>query len=257
MSFAKSKIVYPVTKTDAVVETYFNTQVPEPYRWLENDTAKTTIAWVNEQNKVTQNYLSAIPFRDALKSRLREINNYPKYGVPSKKHGYFYFYNNNGLQNQSVLYRSKTDNCTQELVLDPNTLSADGTVSLNAVEISANGKYLAYSISRSGSDWNEIYVMDLDSKKLLGDVVKWVKFSGISWQGNGFYYSAYDAPKAGKEYSGKNEYHKIFYHQLGETQEQDKLIFENKEFPLRNCGAGISDDERFLFISETESTSGN
>jgi prolyl oligopeptidase len=185
------------------------------------------------------------------------LTNYPKYGTPFKKNGMYYFYTNNGLQNQSVLYRSATENGVAELVLDPNKLSTDGTVALNAVEFSNNGKYLAYSISRSGSDWNEIYVMDLASKQLLPDVIKWVKFSGIAWKGDGFFYSAYSAPEAGKEYSGKNEFHKVFYHKLGDVQGGDQIVFENKEHPLRNCGASVSEDESYLFITETETTTGN
>jgi len=252
-----SKLVYPTAKKDKVVDTYFGTQVSEPYRWLENDTSKATGVWVKAQNKLTYSYLDQIPFRSALKDRIRELTNYPKYGTPFKKKNHFYFYNNNGLQNQSVLYRSATVNGEPELVLDPNKLSNDGTVALNGVEFSTDGKYLAYSISRSGSDWNEIYVMDLTTKQLLPDVIKWVKFSGIAWKGDGFYYSAYNAPEAGKEYSGKNEYHKVFYHQLGEAQTADKIVFENKEHPLRNCGASVSDDEKYLFITETETTTGN
>ncbi len=254
---AASKLAYPKAKKDKIVETYFGKQVSVPYRWLENDTSKATGAWVKAQNGLTYSYLNQIPFRTALKDRIRELTNYPKYGTPFKKNGFFYFYNNNGLQNQSVLYRSKTSNGEPELVLDPNKLSADGTVALNTVEFSADGKYLAYSISRSGSDWNEIYVMSLITKQLLPDVIKWVKFSGIAWKGDGFYYSAYNAPEAGKEYSGKNEYHKVFYHKMGEAQSADKIVFENKEHPLRNCGASVSDDEKYLFITETETTTGN
>lgn len=255
--FAKQKPVYPATRMDNVTDTYFGTTVKEPYRWLEDDKSAETMDWVKKQNAVTYKYLSQIPFRDAVKSRIRTITNYPKLSAPSKKKDFYYFYKNDGLQNQSALYRSATENGAAELVLDPNKLSADGTVALNTVELSHDGKYLAYSIARSGSDWNEIYVMDLATKQLMGDVIKWVKFSGIAWQGDGFYYSAYDAPVAGKELSGKNEYHKIYYHTVGQEQKNDKLIFENKEHPLRNCMASVSDDEKYLFITETESTSGN
>ncbi len=156
-----------------------------------------------------------------------------------------------------MLYSQASLDAEPEVLLDPNKLSDDGTVALSQIAFSNNGKYLAYSIARSGSDWNEIYIMDLATKTLLKDVIKWVKFSGIAWQADGFYYSAYDAPVAGKEFSNKNEYHKIYFHKVGDPQTADKLVFENKKFPLRNCGAAVTDDEKYLVISETESTSGN
>lgn len=254
---AASKIIYPQTKTENVVDTYFDSKVSEPYRWLENDRSPETLEWVTVQNKLTTDYLSHIPYRETLKNRIKEISNYPKYGVPFMKNNKKYFYKNNGLQNQSVLYVTDEATHTSKVVLDPNKLSADGTVALNIVEFSNNGKYLAYSIARSGSDWNEIYVMDLETNKLLTDVIKWVKFSGIAWKGDGFYYSAYDAPVAGKEYSNKNEFHKIYYHKIGENQNVDNLVFENNKYALRNCTASTSDDEKYLFITETESTTGN
>lgn len=251
------KLNYPITQKEDVTDTYFGTEVADPYRWLENDTSAATEAWVKAQNAVTFDYLDKIPFRNQLKEHLTKLMNYPKYGSPFKKNGVYYFYKNDGLQNQSVLYRLTSLDAEPEVLLDPNLLSADGTVALSGMSFSNDGKYLAYSISKSGSDWNEIYVMNLADKKLLADVIQWVKFSGIAWQGNGFYYSAYDAPKKGSELSSKNEFHKIFFHRIGESQQQDKLIFENPDFPLRNCGASVSEDEKFLFISETESTSGN
>ena len=253
----KPTVEYPQTRMDTITDTYFGEVVADPYRWLEDDRSAETEAWVVEQNKVTYGYLEQIPFRGALKNRLTELMDYPKYGSPSKVAGKYYFYKNNGLQNQSVMYELDSLNAEPSVVLDPNTLSEDGTVALSGVAFSKDGKYLAYSIARSGSDWNEIYVMDVASRTLLSDKIEWVKFSGISWQGDGFYYSAYSKPEAGKEFSNKNEYHKVFYHQLGNTQSQDQIVFENKEFPLRNVGAGVSEDEKFLFILETESTSGN
>lgn len=254
-SFGQLK--YPQTAKVDTVDTYFGVQVKDPYRWLENDRSPETEAWVKAQNAVTHAYLDKIPFREALKNRLTELTNYPKYSSPMKKKGVYYFFMNNGLQNQSVLYRQTTLTAQPELLLDPNTLSADGTVALSSMGISNNGKYLAYSVARAGSDWNEIYVMDLTSKKLLDNHIQWVKFSGISWQGDGFYYSAYDAPQPGKELSKINEYHKVFFHRIGTSQKEDRLIFENKEFPLRNCAAGVTDDEKYMFVYETESTSGN
>lgn len=251
------KINYPITQKEDVTDTYYGTEVADPYRWLENDTSAATEAWVKVQNAVTFDYLDKIPFRNQLKEHLTELMNYPKYGSPFKKNGVYYFYKNDGLQNQSVLYRMTSLDAEPEVLLDPNKLSADGTVALSQLSFSKDGNYMAYSISKSGSDWNEIYVMNLADKHLLTDVIKWVKFSGIAWQGNGFYYSAYDAPKKGSELSSKNEFHKIFFHKIGETQQQDKLIFENPDYPLRNCAASVSEDEKMLFIVETESTSGN
>lgn len=251
------RITYPKTPTVDSVHVYFGDTVPEPYAWLENDTAAETEKWVKSQNEVTQSYLAKIPFRDALKNRLAALNNYPKYGSPFKKHGVYYFFKNDGLQNQSVLYSQVSLDAEPQVLLDPNKLSDDGTVALSNLAFSNDGKYLAYAISRSGSDWKEIYVMDIATKQLLKDEVKWVKFGEISWQGDGFYYSAYDAPQAGKEYSNKNEYHKIYFHKLGQNQSEDILIHENKNFPLRNFSADVTDDEEYLFIYETESTSGN
>jgi prolyl oligopeptidase len=254
---SSGQIRYPKTAKVDSANTYFGVEVKEPYRWLENDKAPETEVWVKAQNEVTYGYLSKIPFREGLKRRLTELMDYPKYGSPSKKNGKYYFYKNDGLQNQSVLYRQASLTADPEVLLDPNLLSKDGTVALSSIALSNDGKYLAYSIARAGSDWNEIYVMDLATKQLLGDHIRWVKFSGISWQGDGFYYSAYDAPQAGKELSKINEYHKVFFHKVGTLQQEDNLIFENKEFPLRNVGGGVTEDERFLIISETESTSGN
>jgi len=256
-AFSQSKIKYPKTAKDNVVDTYFGVQVKEPYRWLENDTSTATSAWVKEQNKVTKDYLSQIPFRNKLKERLTALYNYPKYGSPFKKNGQYYYYKNNGLQNQSVLYHQKTLSSEPEMLLDPNTLSSDGTVALSSVAFSKDGKYLGYAIARSGSDWNEIFVMDVATRKLLSDHIKWSKSSQIAWQGNGFYYSAFDAPEAGKEYSNKNEYEKVYFHTVGQDQSQDKLIYEDKQHALRECYASVTDDEKFLFVSITETTTGN
>lgn len=253
----QANIRYPETRKDTTTDNYFGTKVSDPYRWLEDDRSAETEAWVTAQNKVTYGYLETIPFKNNLKERLTTLMNYPKYGSPRKVNDKYYFYKNDGLQNQSVLYEMDTLNAEPKVLLDPNKLSTDGTVALSDATFSKDGKYLAYSISKSGSDWNEIFVMEIATRKLLNDHIEWVKFSGIAWKGDGFYYSAYSKPEAGKEYSGKNEYHKIFYHQLGQDQSHDQIVFENKEFALRNCSAGVSDDEKYLFIVETESTSGN
>lgn len=253
----KPAIEYPETRKDTVTDTYWGVVIQEPYRWLEDDRSEETGNWVIAQNNVTNAYLEQIPFRNALKERMTELQNYPKYGSPYKVNNKYYFFKNDGLQNQSVLYELDSLNAEPKVLLDPNKLSDDGTVALSSTSFSNDGKYLAYSISKSGSDWNEIFIMEVATRTLLPDHIEWVKFSGISWQGNGFYYSAYNKPAKGMELSGKNEFHKVFYHQLGQNQSQDKIIFENKQFALRNCAAGVSDDEKYLFIQETESTSGN
>ncbi|MDD4971404.1 MAG: prolyl oligopeptidase family serine peptidase [Paludibacter sp.] len=256
-NYSKSEIIYPETVKENHIDTYFGVDVHDPYRWLENDTSAATSSWVKTQNKVTNNFLAQIPFRSELKKRLTSLMNYPKFGSPVKKNGQYYFLKNNGLQNQSVLYRQATLASTPEVLLDPNSFSTDGTVALHAQTFSKDGKYLGYSISRNGSDWNEIFVMDVASKQVLADHINWSKSSGISWQGDGFYYSAYDAPEPGKEYSNKNEFEKVYYHSVGQLQSQDKLIYENKNFPLRECYPIVTEDEKYLFITETETTTGN
>ncbi|MEG2593699.1 MAG: S9 family peptidase, partial [Bacteroides sp.] len=246
----QNKLVYPETAKVDTVDVYFDTQVPDPYRWLENDTSAATAAWVAAENKVTNDYLSQIPFREKLLKRLTELANYEKIGTPFKKHGKYYFYKNDGLQNQSVLYVQDTLDGEPRVFLDPNKLSTDGTVALTGLSFSKDGKYAAYTISRSGSDWSEVYVMDVATGQLLPDHIEWAKFSGASWQGDGFYYSAYDAPKKGKEFSNVNENHKVYYHKLGEPQSADKLIYQNPAFPKRFYSAGTSEDERMLFFYE-------
>lgn len=253
----KSKIDYPETAKDNTTDSYFGTEVADPYRWLENDTSKATADWVNAENKVTFDYLGKIPFRTELKQKLTDLVNYEKYSSPFKKNGKYYFYKNDGLQNQSVLYVQETLDAEAKVVLDPNKLSDDGTVALSGISFSKDGKYMAYIISRSGSDWREIYVMDLATEKLLDDHIQWAKFSGASWKGDGFYYSAYDAPVSGKEFSNINENHKIYYHKIGEPQTKDQLIYQNPKYPKRFYSADVSEDERLLFISESGDGRGN
>ncbi|HSH64211.1 MAG TPA: S9 family peptidase, partial [Bacteroidia bacterium] len=253
----QSAFMYPKTRKVDTIDTYFNTQIADPYRWLEDDRSKETAEWVKEENAVTYEYLSKIPFRDKIKSRLTKIWNFEKRGVPFKKGKNYFFYKNDGIQNQSVLYVQEGLDGPPKILLDPNTLAADGTASLGDLTISKNGKYVAYSINRAGSDWSEIFVMDIETGKNLSDDIKWVKFSNIAWKGDGFYYSAYDAPKEGtSEFSNKNEFHKVYYHLLGESQDKDKLIFEDKAYPLRNYTASTTDDETLLLIYINESTSG-
>lgn len=251
------KIVYPQTKMDSVVDNYFGTEVADPYRWLEDDRSAETAAWVEAQNKVTFSYLDSIPFKKAIKERLTKIWDYPRIGVPFWEGNKYFFFKNNGMQNQSVLYIQDGPEGEAKVFLDPNTFSEDGTVSLASTSPSTDAKYFAYSISRGGSDWNEIYVMDVESGKQLNDKIEWVKFSGISWLNDGFFYSRYDAPKAGDELKGKNEFHKVYYHKIGTHQSQDQLVYQNLQQPLRSYGAGATEDGRFVLLYESETTSGN
>jgi len=252
----QSALSYPNTKKTDSVDNYFGTKVPDPYRWLEDDKSAETGEWVKAQNKVTFDYLATIPFRDKIKNRLTQIWNFEKRTSPFKKGKKYFFYKNDGIQNQSVLYVQEGLSGTPKMLLDPNALAADGTVSLGGLSISKDGKYLGYSINRAGSDWSEIYVMEIESGKKLADEIKWVKFSDIAWKDDGFFYSAYDAPKGGSELSNKNEYHKVFYHKLGDSQSKDALIFEDKSNPLRNFSAGITEDKNILILYGSESTSG-
>ncbi len=246
----------PTTATCDSVDTYFGEKIADPYQWLEDDYSEPTTAWVKEQNKATQSYLSQIPQREGIRKRLTELWKYEKYGIPFKKNDITYYFKNDGIQNQSVLYKVNSQG-NEEVVLDPNQLSADGTVALGALSISKNGKYLAYSTSQSGSDWNSIQVMDLETKELLKDKVDWVKFSGIAWQGDGFYYSGYDAPKEGEEYSQKNEFHKIKFHKLGTTAQEDAIVVQDLDNPQRNFYCTTSEDEKYVLVTSSESTSGS
>ena len=214
-SSKQEKISYPETPTVDSTDVYFGTRVSDPYRWLENDTSAATAAWVQAQNRVTADYLSHIPFRRDLAKRFGEVYNYEKASAPFKRHGKYYFFKNDGLQNQSVLYVQDALDAEPRVFFDPNRLSDDGTVALTGIQFSKDGRHLAYTVSRSGSDWSEIYVMDVQTGKLLGDSLRWVKFGGPAWKGDGFYYSAYDAPDEGKAYSNINENHKVYYHKLG------------------------------------------
>lgn len=253
------KIQYPLTEKGTQVDDYFGNKITDPYRWLENDTAKNTEAWVKAQNEVTNKYLSAIPFRDKLKKRLTELWDYPKNSAPQKEGEYYLTYKNDGLQNQSVLFVQKGLTGAPEVLIDPNKLSADGTVALQATAFSKEQKYFAYAVSASGSDWQEIYIMDFKSKTLLLEKLEYVKFTGISWKGDeGFYYSGYEQPKnEATKYSAKTEYQKIFFHKIGTQQSSDVLIYEDKEHPLRYVGAGLTEDERFLILSISEGTDGS
>ena len=250
-------MTYPETKKDYTTDNYFGTRIADPYRWLENDTSTETKNWVDEENKITQNYLEQIPYREDIKNRLTEIWNYPKESAPFKVGEYYFFSKNDGLQNQSVWFIKKGLEGKEELFLDPNKLSADGTASVSLLGFSHNKKYIAYSIAQSGSDWSNIYVMEVASKTKLADELKWTKFSGAAWKGDGFYYSRYDEPTKGMELSGANKFQKVYFHKLGEAQTADKLIFEDNTNPNLYFGADVTEDEHFLVLYASAGTSGN
>lgn len=248
---------YPETVKGKVIDTYFDTPVNDPYRWLEDDRSAETEAWVTAQNKVTYAHLEEIPYRQTLNDRLSKLWNYEKISAPFKEGGTEYYYKNNGLQNQSVLYK-KNKNGDDEVFLDPNTFSKEGTTSLGNVSFSKDGKTLAYSISEGGSDWRKVIIMDVDTKTVKEDTLIDVKFSGLSWKGNeGIYYSSYDKPK-GSELSAKTDQHKLYFHKLGTPQSDDKLIFGGTEEQKRRyVGGYVTEDNRYLLISGAVSTSGN
>lgn len=253
----KERLVYPETAKVDTIDTYFGHQVADPYRWLEDDNSEQTKAWVTAQNNLTQSYLAKIPFRDAIKERMTKIWDYPRNSAPSKRGGYYIIFKNNGLQNQSVAYITKSLDQEPRVLLDPNLLSNDGTVSLSRFEVSKCGRYLAYGISRGGSDWNEFFVRDIETGKDLSDHIKWVKFSGIAWFNDGFFYSRYPQPKEGDELKGVNENSKIYYHKIGEPQSNDKLIYEDTKHPKWGFYTYLTDDMKYMAISVTESTTGN
>ena len=251
---------YPKTNKIEVIDTIFGEAVSDPYRWLEDDRSPETEAWVKAENEATYDYLDNIPYRKELKERLTKLWNYEKIGSPFKEGDYTYFYKNDGLQNQYVIYRYKTgeDPSTAEVFLDPNTFKEDGTISLGGTSFSKDGKTLAYSISEGGSDWRKILIMNTETKEIVEDTLVDIKFSGMSWYKNeGFYYSSYDKPK-GSELSAKTDQHKVYYHKLGTKQSEDELIFGGTpEQKHRYIGGGVTEDDKYLIISASVSTSGN
>lgn len=254
-SFGQQQNKYPLTKKGDKIDLYFGSQVADPYRWLEDDRSAETAEWVKSQNQLTFGYLSTIPFRDAIKQRMEKLWNYEKVSAPFKEGKYTYYYKNNGLQNQSVLYR-KDASGKEELFLDPNTFSKDATTSLDAVSFSKDGSLCAYSISEAGSDWRKVIFINAETKQSIGDKLIDVKFSGLSWKANeGVYYSSYDKPK-GSELSAKTDQHKLYFHKLGTNQSEDVLVFGDKE-KRRYVRGSVSDDNHYLFISAANSTSGN
>jgi prolyl oligopeptidase len=242
---------YPETRTVDQVDTYHGLAVPDPYRWLEDPHAPESQAWIEAQNQVTFGYLEQLPGRDQLQQRLTELWNYERYGIPFKRGDRYFFYKNDGLQNQSVLYTLPTLDAEPTVLLDPNTLSADGTVALSAVAISENGAYLAYGLSASGSDWVEWQVRDIASGKDFDDHLKWVKFSGAAWTHDhqGWFYSRYDEPDATTKLEAVNYYQKLYYHRLGTPQSEDVLVYERPDQKEWGFSGGVTDDGRYLVIS--------
>ena len=256
---SNQQLKYPQAPMDeSVTDNYEGLVISDKYRPLENDTAPATLEWVKEENALTESYLSSIPFRENIRKRLTALNNYKKTGLLSKeKDGRYYYYENDGLKNQSILYRTDDPAKEGEIFLDPNTLSEDGTVALQGTIMSNDGKYTAYIISRSGSDWNEIYVMDTESGKILDDHIEWAKFTGAEWKGDGFYYSSYPKPENGKEFSNANENHQIYYHKMGTPQSQDVLVYEDPSHPLHFHSAYVPDSEDLIFIYASGEGNGN
>jgi prolyl oligopeptidase len=252
-----NSIAYPETKKVNVVDDYFGTKVPDPYRWLEDDRAPDVTAWVEAQNKVTFAYLNNIPYRAAVKERLTKLYNYPKFSAPTRRGDWFFSSKNDGLQNQSVWYIQKGLDGTPELLLDPNKFSADGTSRLGSFAISHTGKYIGYGISQGGSDWNDIYVLDVATRKPLNEHLEWVKFSAASWKGDeGFYYNRYPTPPSGKKMAAKNEYQKVYYHKVGTPQSEDVLIYEDNQHPGEFHGVQVTDDLRYEILTHSDSTIG-
>jgi prolyl oligopeptidase len=255
ISFAQNKIQYPETKKGETFDVYFDTKVNDPYRWLEDDKSAETGAWVKAQNEVTYGYLDKIPFREELKKRMEKLWNYEKISAPFVEGKFTYYSKNNGLQNQSVIYRKGKDG-KEEVFLDPNTFSKDGTTSLGGLNFSKDGNKAAYAISEGGSDWRKVIIIDALSKKAIEDTLVDVKFSGVAWHGNeGFYYSSYDKPK-GSELSAKTDQHKLYYHKLGTSQKEDKVIF-GADQKRRYVGGYVTEDNKYLVISAANSTYGN
>jgi len=253
----QAKLTYPVTNKVDQVDDYFGTQVADPYRWLEDENSEEVKQWVEEQNKLTFSYLENIPFREKIRQRITDVYNYPRYSSPFRAGEYYFFYKNDGLQNQSVIYIQKGLDGKPEVFLDPNELAPDGTVRINLVGFSKNDRYVTYARSEAGSDWQELRTMEIEKKKELSDRIQWVKFSGASWRGRGFYYSGYDKPEEGQELTARNKFQKVFFHKLGDPQEKDSLIYEDKEHPLRYMGVDLTEDKKYMFLSVSEGTSGN
>ena len=250
-------VEYPVTKKVDQVDDYFGAKVADPFRWLEDDNAEEVKQWVKAENEVTFGYLAKIPFREKIRKRLTDIYNYPRYSSPLRAGEYYFFYKNDGLQNQSVIYVQKGLEGDPEVFVDPNALSADGTVRVGLLSFSQDFRYVAISRGEAGSDWSEIRIMEIASKSELQDRTQWVKFSGTAWLGDGYFYSGYDKPAPGEELKARNEFQKVFFHKLGDPQEKDALVYEDKDHPLRYLGLDVGEDKKFAYLSVSEGTSGN
>ncbi|MCK9255391.1 MAG: prolyl oligopeptidase family serine peptidase [Bacteroidales bacterium] len=251
------ELTYPETRVSDVTDEYFGIEVLDPYRWLEDDNSEETAEWVKAQNEISFKYLEAIPYREKIKDRLLKLWDYPKVSAPVKKAGLYFYFKNDGLQNQNVLYYKTDLNAEEVELLDPNNFDKEGTVSLSNISISPDGKYLGYAISRAGSDWQEILIKDIESLKDLDDHLKWVKFSSIAWSDNGFYYTKYPEPEKGQELSGVNTNSKIYFHKVGTEQSMDILVYEDSKNPEVGYSAYVTDDKKHLIIYATKSTSGN
>ena len=247
---------YPKTKHSGQIDSYHGVKVPDPYRWLEDDTSPEVQQWVKDQNKVTFAYFENIPYRAQIKERLTRLINYPKFSAPTRRGEIYFFTKNDGLQNQSVWYMQKGLDGTPETLLDPNKFSKDGTTRLAGAAISRDGKYLAYGISQGGSDWSEAHVMEIATRKVLADTLKWIKVSGFAWNQDGFFYSRYPAPEAGHEMSTKNEFHTVYFHKLGAAQSEDKIVYEDKAHPQRFHNAQTTEDERFAILTISDRGTG-
>jgi len=253
----QGKLEYPVSKKVDQVDDFFGTQVADPYRWMEDDQSADVKEWIEQQNNLTFPYLESIPFREKIRKRLNDVYNYPRYSSPFRAGEYYFFYKNDGLQNQSVIYIQKGLDGEPEVFIDPNKLSEDGTIRIGLVGFSKDNRYVVCSQSEAGSDWRGLRVMEIASKMELSDRIQWVKFTDAAWHGEGFYYSGYDKPAEGQELTAMNKFQKVFYHKLGDPQDKDALIYEDPDHPMRYVGASVTEDEKYLFLYITEGTHGN
>lgn len=256
-SCTTQSIDYPMTRKDNTKDVYFGHEIADPYRWLENDTSAETAEWVKAQNKATRGYIDKIADRKSIENRLKEIWQFERKSAPMKKGDYYFYSKNDGLQNQAIYYRTASLDEPGNVVLDPNQLSDNGTVALSVFSVSPDGKYLGYGIARNGSDWNEYYVKDLDKGENLNDHLMWIKFSGIEWYNDGFFYSRYPQPEEGNELTAANVDNAVYYHKLGTDQSEDKLIFQDPVNRERSFGSYVTDDKKMLIISVSTSTTGN
>lgn len=258
-TLVQAQLNYPVTRKGDQVDGYFSKyKVADPYRWLEDDNSEETKTWVKDQNKLTFDYLSKIPFRDRVKEKLTELWNYTRYSAPFKKGEYYYYFRNDGLQNQPVLFRQRGLAGEPEVFLDPNKLSKDGTAALASYSFSRSGKYFSYTVSQAGSDWQEGYVMETFTGRVLSDKIEWIKFGGFSWKGDdGFYYSGYEKPNPKELLSGQNQFNIVKYHYIGQKQEEDRLIYVDRENPFQFANVFLTEDERYQVLTVAKGTDGN